>query len=119
MKNKKLMQETSSASRNLLSSLLSLTWDSRRFNLPGEDGKLLAAVASWKRVQHLEVAEPPALSYLADEGELTARESPGQSSTPEPHARAVPVPAGDGRLKDSLKDNTKKWMLPLLHHAID
>jgi hypothetical protein len=38
--------------------LLSLTCDSRRFNQRGEHERLRQAVASWKRVQHLEVCEP-------------------------------------------------------------
>ncbi len=58
VKNKDLVQETSSAYKDRLPYLLSLTWDSRRFSQPGEHGKLLAAVASWKRVQHLEAGEP-------------------------------------------------------------
>jgi hypothetical protein len=55
MKKKDLVQETSSAYNDRLPYLLSF---SRRFNLPGEYGKLLAPVASWKRVQHLEASEP-------------------------------------------------------------
>jgi hypothetical protein len=62
VKNKELVQETSSAYKNMLPYLLSLTWDSRRFNQPGEQEKLLVAVASWKRVQHLEAGEPQVLT---------------------------------------------------------
>lgn len=69
VKNKDLVQETSSAYRDLFSYLLSLTWDSQRFNQPGVQGRLLQAVAAWKRVQHLEAAEPiewdePALAQI-------------------------------------------------------
>jgi hypothetical protein len=58
VKSKELVQETSSAYKDLLPYLLSLTWDARRFNQPGEQAKLRQAVASWKRVQHLEAGEP-------------------------------------------------------------
>ncbi len=58
VKSKDLMQETSSAYKDRLPYLLLLTWDSRRFNHPGEHEKLLQAVASWKRGQHLEATEP-------------------------------------------------------------
>jgi hypothetical protein len=45
--------------------LLSLTCDSRRFNLSAEVARLLDAVASWKRVQHLEAGEQVEWSGLA------------------------------------------------------
>jgi hypothetical protein len=66
-----------------------LTWDSQRFNQSGEHEKLLAAVASWKRVQHLEATEPiecadPAIAQVfkglnAQElGSSKARDPPGR-----------------------------------------
>jgi hypothetical protein len=69
VKSKDHVQATSSAYKDRLPYLLSLTWDSRCFNLPGELEKLLTAVASWKRVQHLEAGEPiewaePALAQI-------------------------------------------------------
>ncbi len=50
VKAKELVQETSSAYNDVLPYLLSLTWDSRRFNLPGEHEKLIQAVASCKYI---------------------------------------------------------------------
>ncbi|NMC06629.1 MAG: hypothetical protein GYA24_15535 [Candidatus Lokiarchaeota archaeon] len=66
VKTKELVQETSSAYKDLLPYLLSLAWDSQRFNSPPETtARLLAGVASWKRVQHLEASEPIEWSDLA------------------------------------------------------
>jgi hypothetical protein len=65
VKAKELVQETSSAYKVLLPYLLSLAWDSRRFESPPEINRLREAVASWKRVQHLETGEPIEWSDLA------------------------------------------------------
>jgi hypothetical protein len=64
VKSKELVQEAS-AYKDLLPYLLTLAWESQHFDLPPEVARLLGAVASWKRVQHLEAGEPVEWSGLA------------------------------------------------------
>jgi hypothetical protein len=65
VKAKELVQETSSAYKDVLPYLLVIAWEARQFNLSLDVSQLLGKVASWKRVQHLEAGEPVEWSTLA------------------------------------------------------